>query len=186
MARESRGDKARRQIQDLNLSGMTDADIGRAINRNRSTVGRWRKGQTDPRKGQGGGLTRLWKRATKQIGKGGTVDLTSFFRRVWVRRFEAIFPLNLRTVPTYNFPPNAPVWITAYFSDWVLENGQNWNTGFLAKSLRVDLRLGENGVAGLERELIAAMKKIVKSKGDDYRVKYARIRDVLLKRGKND
>ena len=186
MARESRGEKARRQILDLNISGLTDAEIARNLGVNRSTVGRWRKGQTSPRKGgKGGNLTRLWKRTDKALGEGGRVNLSSFFRRVWVLKGEAQLPLTLGTPPTYSWPPTAAVWITAYFSDWVLSNGQNWNDVDTEKSLKVDLALGENGAAGLESALLEAMAKLVTSKGDDFRVEYVEMRDVILKRGMN-
>lgn len=186
MVRESRGEKARRQIMDLNISGLSNAEIARQIGVNRSQLTRWRSGQTSPRKGgKGGNLTRLWNRTNKVLGEGGRVNLSSFFRRVWVYKGEAQLPLTISTPPSYSWPPTAAVWITAYFSDWVLTNGQNWNDVDTEKSLKVDLSLGENGASGLEDALLAAMNKLVTSKGDDYRVDYVKMRDVVLKRGKN-
>jgi len=185
MARESRGEKARRQIADLKASGFSFAEIGRQIGKDRSTVMRWAKGTTSPRKGTGGNLTRLWRRTDKALGEGGRVNLSGFFRQVWVLKGEAQLPLALDPPPTYSWPPTAAVWITAYFSDWVLSNGQNWNDVDTEKSLKVDLSLGENGASGLEAALLEAMSKLVTSKGDDFRVEYAKMSYVILKRGKN-
>ncbi len=177
MARESRGEKARRQILDLNISGLSDAEIGRRIGVNRSTVGRWRKGETEPRKGgKGGNLTRLWKRSDKALGEGGTVNLTSFFRRVWVQDGEARLPLTIQPLPTYSFPTNAPVYMLAIFSDWILETGENWPD----KVLRVNLNLGENGGDKITNALLDAMAAQA-----NYPLIYARIDFVLLRRGKN-
>lgn len=177
MARESRGEKARRQITDLNISGLSDAEIGRRLGVNRSTVGRWRKGQTSPRKGgKGGNLTRLWKRTDKALGEGGTVNLTSFFRRVWVQDGEAQLPLTIQPLPTYSFPPNAPVFMLAKFSDWILETGENWPD----KSLRANLNLGETGGDKITTALIDAM--LAQS---NYPLIYARMDFVLLTWGKN-
>ena len=176
MARESRGEKARRQIIDLNISGLTDAEIARRIGVNRSTVGRWRKGQTEPRKNRGGGLTRLWKRTDKALGEGGTVNLTSFFRRVWVKDGEAQLPLTIQPLPTYSFPPNAPVYMLAIFSDWILETGENWPD----KVLRVNLNLGETGGDKITTALLDAMAAQA-----NYPLVYARLDFVLLRRGAN-
>ena len=177
MARESRGEKARRQILDLNISGLSDAEIGRRIGVNRSTVGRWRKGETEPRKGgKGGNLTRLWKRTDKALGEGGTVNLTSFFRRVWVQDGEAQLPLTIQPLPTYSFPTNAPVFMLAKFSDWILETGENWPD----KSLRTNLNLGETGGDKITNALLDAMAAQA-----NYPLIYARIDFVLLSWGKN-
>ena len=176
MARESRGEKARRQIIDLHISGLTDAEIARRIGVNRSTVGRWRKGQTEPRKNRGGGLTRLWKRTDKALGEGGTVNLTSFFRRVWVKDGEAQLPLTIQPLPTYSFPPNAPVYMLAIFSDWILETGENWPD----KVLRVNLNLGETGGDKITTALLNAMAAQA-----NYPLVYARLDFVLLRRGAN-
>ena len=82
MARESRGDKARRQIRDLNAAGLSNAEIARQIGVNRSQITRYKKGETSPRKGgKGRKLTYLWKRTQKTIGKGGVVNFASFFSR---------------------------------------------------------------------------------------------------------
>ena len=177
MARESRGEKARRQITDLNISGLSDAEIGRRLGVNRSTVGRWRKGQTSPRKGgKGGNLTRLWKRTDKALGEGGTVNLTSFFRRVWVQDGEAQLPLTIQPLPTNSFPPNAPVYMLAIFSDWILETGENWPD----KVLRVNLNLGETGGDKITTALLDAMAAQA-----NYPLVYARLDFVLLRRGAN-
>tara|TARA_R110002012_G_scaffold119092_2_gene268070 strand:- start:318 stop:851 length:534 start_codon:yes stop_codon:yes gene_type:complete len=177
MARESRGEKARRQILDLNISGLTDAEIARNLGVNRSTVGRWRKGQTSPRKGgKGGNLTRLWKRTDKALGEGGTVNLTSFFRRVWVQDGEAQLPLTIQPLPTYSFPPNAPVYMLAIFSDWINSLGENWGD----KVLRVNLNLGETGGDKITTALFDAMAAQA-----NYPLVYARVDFVLLRRGAN-
>jgi hypothetical protein len=177
MARESRGEKARRQIIDLNISGLSDAEIGRRLGVNRSTVGRWRKGQTSPRKGgKGGNLTRLWKRTDKALGEGGTVNLTSFFRRVWVQDGEAQLPLTIQPLPTYSFPPNAPAYMLAIFSDWILETGENWPD----KVLRVNLNVGDTGGDKITTALLEAMAAQA-----NYPLVYARLDFVLLRRGAN-
>lgn len=177
MARESRGEKARRQIIDLNISGLSDAEIARRLGVNRSTVGRWRKGQTSPRKGgKGGNLTRLWKRTDKALGEGGTVNLTSFFRRVWVQDGEAQLPLTIQPLPTYSFPPNAPVYMLAIFSDWILETGENWPD----KVLRVNLNVGDTGGDKITTALLEAMAAQA-----NYPLVYARLDFVLLRRGAN-
>lgn len=177
MARESRGEKARRQIIDLNISGLSDAEIGRRLGVNRSTVGRWRKGQTSPRKGgKGGNLTRLWKRTDKALGEGGTVNLTSFFRRVWVQDGEAQLPLTIQPLPTYSFPPNAPVYMLAIFSDWILQTGENWPD----KVLRANLNVGDTGGDKITTALLEAMATQA-----NYPLVYARLDFVLLRRGAN-
>ena len=176
MARESRGEKARRQIADLKASGFSFAEIGRQIGKDRSTVMRWAKGTTSPRKGTGGNLTRLWKRTDKALGEGGTVNLTSFFRRVWVQDGEAQLPLTIQPLPTYSFPPNAPVYMLAIFSDWILETGENWPD----KVLRVNLNLGETGGDKITTALLDAMAAQA-----NYPLVYARLDFVLLRRGAN-
>jgi len=177
MARESRGDKARRQITDLNISGLSDAEIGRRIGVNRSTVGRWRKGETEPRKGgKGGRLTRLWKRTDKDLGEGGTVNLTSFFRRIWVKDGEPQLPLTIQPLPTYQYPNNAPVYMLAIFSDWIIETGENWPD----KVLRANLNAGETGEERITDALLGAM-----ANQKSYPLIYARMETVLLRRGAN-
>jgi hypothetical protein len=185
MARESRGDKARRQIIDLNISGLSDAEIGRRIGVNRSTVGRWRKGETKPRKGgKGGRLTRLWKRTDKVLGQGGTVNLTSFFRRIWVKDGEPQLPLTIQTLPTYQFPNNAPVYVLAKFSDWIVDFPQygveNWND----KMLRANIKSDSDIEGLLSSELIGAIKTIRRESADG-KVIFARMEFVLLRRGAN-
>jgi len=177
MARESRGEKVRRQITDLRISGLTDAEISREIGVNRSTVGRWRKGETEPRKGgKSGNLTRLWKRTDKALGEGGTVNMTSFFRRVWVQDGEAQLPLTVEPLPTYSFPTNAPVYMLAIFSDWILDTGENWPD----KVLRVNLNLGDDGGNNITQALLEAMAAQA-----NYPLVYARMETVLLRRGLN-
>jgi len=176
MARESRGEKARRQIADLKASGFSFAEIGRQIGKDRSTVMRWAKGTTSPRKGTGGSLTRLWKRTDKALGEGGTVNLTSFFRRVWVQDGEAQLPLTIQPLPTYSFPPNAPVYMLAIFSDWILETGENWPD----KVLRVNLNVGDTGGDKITTALLEAMAAQA-----NYPLVYARLDFVLLRRGAN-
>ncbi len=176
MARESRGEKAQRMIQDLNISGISNAEIARIIGKNRSTVGRWLKGQTSPRKGTGGRLTRLWKRSDKALGEGGTVNLTSFFRRVWVQDGEAQLPLTVEPLPTYSFPTNSPVYMLAIFSDWILDTGENWPD----KVLRTNLNLGEDGGNNITQALLEAM-----AAQSNYPLIYARMETVLLRRGMN-
>jgi transcriptional regulator with XRE-family HTH domain len=176
MARESRGEKARRQIADLKASGFSFAEIGRQIGKDRSTVMRWAKGTTSPRKGTGGSLTRLWKRTDKALGEGGTVNLTSFFRRVWVKDGEAQLPLTIQPLPTYSFPPNAPVYMLAIFSDWILETGENWPD----KVLRVNLNVGDTGGDKITNALLDAMAAQA-----NYPLVYARLDFVLLRRGAN-
>jgi len=176
MARESRGEKARRQIADLKASGFSFAEIGRQIGKDRSTVMRWAKGTTSPRKGTGGSLTRLWKRTDKALGEGGTVNLTSFFRRVWVKDGEAQLPLTIQPLPTYSFPPNAPVYMLAIFSDWILQTGENWPD----KVLRVNLNVGDTGGDKITTALLDAMAAQA-----NYPLVYARLDFVLLRRGAN-
>ncbi len=176
MARESRGEKARRQIADLKASGFSFAEIGRQIGKDRSTVMRWAKGTTSPRKGTGGNLTRLWKRTDKALGEGGTVNFTSFFRRVWVQDGEAQLPLTVEPLPTYSFPTNAPVYMLAIFSDWILDTGENWPD----KVLRVNLNLGDDGGNNITQALLEAMAAQA-----NYPLVYARMDFVLLRRGAN-
>jgi len=176
MARESRGEKARRQIADLKASGFSFAEIGRQIGKDRSTVMRWAKGTTSPRKGTGGSLTRLWKRTDKALGEGGTVNLTSFFRRVWVKDGEAQLPLTIQPLPTYSFPPNAPVYMLAIFSVWILQTGENWPD----KVLRVNLNVGDTGGDKITTALLDAMAAQA-----NYPLVYARLDFVLLRRGAN-
>ena len=183
MARESRGEKARRQITDLNISGLSNAEIARQIGVNRSQLTRWRSGQTSPRKGgKGGNLTRLWNRTNKVLGEGGTVDLSSFFRRVWVKDSEAILPLNIKTLPTYNWPPNAPVSIMAKMSVWQLESGPNWNDKILSSNFSGSLSLSHNsnGLIEITDALLTALSQMVYDP-----IKYAVMDFVLLKWGKN-
>ena len=185
MARESRGLKARRQIADLNASGFTNADIAREINRNRSTVGRWAEGQTSPRKGTGGALTRLWKRVAKVLGPGGTVNLTSFFRRVWVLDKQAILPLAIESLPTYSWPPNAAVSISAHFSDWVVDYGGdkgliNIRDKVLSSTFKGAMSMKINSTG--EPEITDALLKALEAQ-KSYPVEYARIDFVLLRRG---
>jgi transcriptional regulator with XRE-family HTH domain len=186
MARESRGEKARRQIQDLNVSGLTDAQIARDLGVNRSTVGRWRKGETSPRKGgKGGKLTRLWKRTDKRLGEGGTVNLTSFYRRIWVEKGEPQLPLALETPPTYSWPPNAPVSIMATFSDWVFqypEGDVNVRDKVLSSTFggSDNLERGDNGEEALTDALLKAIAAAA-----SYPLVYARMSAVLLRWGKN-
>lgn len=174
MARESRGDKARRQIIDLRVSGFTDAEIARRIGVNRSTVGRWRKGETSPKKRGGVKLSNLWKRTDKVLGEGGTVNLTSFFRRIWVNDGEPQLPLATSPLPTYQFPNNAPVYMLAIFSDWIIETGENWPD----KVLRANLNSNETGEEKITTALLDAMLAQA-----NYPLIYARMQTVLLRRG---
>lgn len=186
MARESRGEKARRQILDLNISGLSDAQIARDLGVNRSTVGRWRKGQTSPKKGgKGGKLTRLWKRTDKRLGEGGTVNLTSFYRRVWVSKGQPQLPLALETPPTYSWPANAPVSIMATFSSWIHrypEGEVDFAPKVLSSTFRdsESLSRGSNGESALTDALIQAMTST-----QNYPLIYAEMSAVLLKWGKN-
>lgn len=185
MARESRGEKARRQIIDLNISGLTDAEIARRIGVNRSTVGRWRKGQTEPRKNRGGGLTRLWKRTDKALGEGGTVNLSSFFRRVWVQNGEAQLPLTIQPLPTYSWPTNAPVSIVAKMSNWELASGANWGDKMLSSTFSGSPAMirGSTGEDEITEALLIAMEAM--TAGSDDPLIYASMEFVLLRRGKN-
>ena len=181
MTRESRGAKARQQIIDLNIAGLSDAEIGRRIGKNRSTVGRWRKGETSPQKYGGGGLSRLWNREEAagrlKIGAGGTVNLTDFFRKVWVKDGEVVEPLNLSPVPSYSFPSNAAVSIIAKFSDWLLITGENWPD----KTIVANVSIGSNGVSEITSALYDAMER-----QKNYPLIFARISFVLMRRGAND
>jgi len=180
MARESRGERAQRMIQDLNISGISNAEIARIIGKNRSTVGRWAKGQTSPRKGTGGGLTRLWKRTSKVLGPGGTVSLTSFFRKVWVKDGEPILPLSIEPLPTYSWPSNAPVSIVAYMKDWVVSTGANWPDKVLSSTFKGSdsMTLGSTGEPEITDALLKAISEMKYNP-----LEYASIRDVLLRRG---
>jgi len=185
MARESRGVKARRQITDLRISGFTDAEIARQIGVNRSTVGRWRKGETEPRKNTGGGLTRLWKRTDKALGEGGTVNLTSFFRRVWVSKEAPQLPLDIETPPTYSWPANAPVSIVARFSDWVHsypEGDYNIRDKVLSTTFQntSSLSRGSNGVQEITEALLNALAAT-----KNYPISYAKMSSVILRWGSN-
>lgn len=176
MARESRGDKARRQIIDLRISGLSDAEIARRIGKSRQTVYRWRTRRSEPRKRGGARLSRLWKRTDKVLGEGGTVNLTSYFRRIWVKDGEPQLPLAIQPLPTYSFPNNAPVYMLAIFSDWILITGENWTD----KVLRANLNLGDTGGERITSALFAAMEA-----QKNYPLIFARIETVLLRRGAN-
>ena len=182
MARESRGEKARRQIIDLKASGFSFAEIGRQIGKDRSTVMRWAKGTTSPRKGTGGGLTRLWKRTDKALGEGGTVNLSSFFRRVWVLKGEAQLPLTLGPLPTYSWPTNAPVSIMAKMSNWELESGANWGDKILSSTFSGSASMiqGSTGEDEITDALVKALAEMVYDP-----VEYASMDFVLLRWGKN-
>ena len=183
MVRESRGEKARRQIIDLNISGLSNAEIARRAGVHRSQVGRWLKGQTNPRKGgKSGNLTRLWKRTNKVLGEGGTVNLSSFFRRVWVKDSEAILPLNIATLPTYNWPPNAPVAIMAKMSYWELESGINWDDKILSSNFSGSLGMKHNSnrLTEITDALLTALAEMVYDP-----VRHAAMDFVLLRWGKN-
>ena len=189
MARESRGDKARRQIRDLNAAGLSNAEIARQIGVNRSQITRYKKGETSPRKGgKGRNLTLLWKRTQKTIGKGGVVNLTSFFRRVWVRNYEPILPLAIEPLPTYSWPRNAPVSIQANFSKWIVVlNGeeQNRKDQILSSNFMASDQFQPNttGEALLESLLLEYINRV---KQYDGKLKEAVMSDVLIRWGSND
>ena len=189
MARESRGDKARRQIRDLNAAGLSNAEIARQMGVNRSQITRYKKGETSPRKGgKGRNLTLLWKRTQKTIGKGGVVNLTSFFRRVWVKNYEPILPLAIEPLPTYSWPRNAPVSIQANFSDWVLIVDGIGEVNYKDQILSSNFRESESMVSGatgeglLEQMLFDYIEKTKRYQ----KLKYARMSQVLLRWGSND
>ena len=193
MARESRGDKARRQIRDLNAAGLSNAEIARQMGVNRSQITRYKKGETSPRKGgKGRNLTLLWKRTQKTIGKGGVVNLTSFFRRVWVKDYEPILPLAIEPLPTYSWPRNAPVSIQANFKDWIVviteEDGteieQNRPDQILSSNFMEADQFQPNttGEALLQKELEAYIAR----HGSYLRLKRAVMSDVLIRWGSND
>lgn len=188
MARESRGEKARRQIRDLNAAGLSNAEIARRIGVNRSQITRYKKGETSPRKGgKGRKLTYLWKQTQKTIGKGGVVDLTSFFRRVWVDNYEPILPLAIEPLPTYTWPNNAPVSIQANFSEWIVEvDGveQNRPDQILSSNFMSSQQFeaGTTGEALLRNELFAYIER-----NNNYlRLKRAVMSNVLIRWGSND
>tara|TARA_R100000734_G_C3314586_1_gene106212 strand:+ start:260 stop:823 length:564 start_codon:yes stop_codon:yes gene_type:complete len=187
MARETRSERAIRQIADLNASGISDAEIARRIGVNRSTIGRWRKGEVSPKKrGKGGRLTRLWNRSDKVIGAGGTVNLTSFFRRVWVKDGEPILPLAIKPLPTYSWPQNAPVSIIANFSSWIheVDGGQvEYAPKTLSSTFRDSdsLTLGDTGEGQMTDALLEYMQRTA-----NYPLIFARMEFVLLRRGENE
>jgi len=184
MARESRSEKAIRQIADLNASGISDAEIARRIGVNRSTIGRWRKGEVSPKKrGKGGRLTRLWNRSDKVIGAGGTVNLTSFFRRVWVKDGQPILPLAIKPLPTYSWPANAPVSIMAKFDSWIhkVDGGEvQYAPKTLSSTFRdsFQMNVGQTGEENLEDALFDYIQQTA-----NYPLDYAHMEYVLLKRG---
>lgn len=171
--------KARSQIADLRQAGWSDIRIAERIGVNKGTVWRWRTGRQSPAKGgKGGTLTRAWKAEEKagrlSIGPGGKVSLTRHFRRIWVDDREIILPLETTTTPSYSFPPEAPVIISATFSDWVLDTGESIN----------DMRLTSNvqpGSSGVD-EITSALYDAVE-KWQNYPVVFARVSSVMLLRG---
>jgi len=188
MARESRGEKARRQIRDLNAAGLSNAEIARRIGVNRSQITRYKKGETSPRKGgKGRKLTYLWKRTQKTIGKGGVVDLTSFFRRVWVNNYEPILPLAIEPLPSYTWPNNAPVSIQANFSEWIVEvDGIEQNRPDMILSSNFmssqQFEAGTTGEALLQNELFTYIER----NSNYLRLKRAVMSSVLIRWGSND
>jgi len=189
MARESRGDKARRQIRDLNAAGLSNAEIARRIGVNRSQITRYKKGETSPRKGgKGRNLTLLWKRTQKVIGQGGTVNLTSFFRRIWVKDGEPILPLAIEPIPTYSWPTNAPISIVATFSDWILDIdgiGQvNYPDQILSSTFRESdsMSLGDTG----EGQLESALLEYIDRTKNYQKLLLARMSQVILRWASND
>ena len=61
--REAVSGRVQNKIDDLHYSGFTDAEIGRRLGVNRSTVGRWGKGQTIPTDAHRRALYGLFRRA---------------------------------------------------------------------------------------------------------------------------
>ena len=61
--REAVSGRVQAKIADLHYSGFTDAEIGRRLGVNRSTVGRWGKGQTIPTDAHRRALYGLFRRA---------------------------------------------------------------------------------------------------------------------------
>jgi len=188
MGRESRGERARRQLKDLRASGFSDAEIANSLGLNRSTVFRTRTGRTEPAKGgYGRRLTFLYNRVNRNVGltlgEGGIVNLTGLFRRIWVQGGDIQTPLNLDPVPNYQFPNNAPVWVNAYFSEWRLNNGENYSTKYEEKSLKCELTQGQDIPTSLESCLSDAMSRIEGSRNNDIKLDKAVMSAVLLKRG---
>lgn len=61
-------------------------------------------------------LYRRWKRSIIPLrNQGAVVDLSEYFRKVWFENGVFFTPYNTSPVPTYTFPPTAPVEILMEF-----------------------------------------------------------------------
>ena len=128
------------------------------------------------------------KRTQKVIGPGGTVNLTSFFRKVWVKDGEPILPLTIEPLPTYSWPTNAPISIVATFSDWILDidgiGEVNYPDQILSSTFRGSdsLSLGDTG----EGQLESALTEYIERTKNYQKLILARMSQVILRWASND
>lgn len=111
------------RLKDLRAEGVSYAQIGRDLGVSRSLVSRWAKGERTPSRNKRESIYRRWRKLDKRLrNKGATVNLTSYFRRVWVKNGVIQTPLNYRNIPSYDFPNNAGVRILVVFREIIVLN----------------------------------------------------------------
>lgn len=152
------------RLKDLRAEGKSYAQIGRELGVSRSLVSRWAKGTRKPSKKKREAIYRRWRKQDKRLrNKGATVNLTSYFRRVWFENGLIQLPLNYRNIPPYDFPNNAPVRVLVVFRELILLNGDGDIQDFGKEpSIQETLSPNEDIAQAVERKFDEYVEQITK------------------------
>lgn len=177
----ARGPLAQSRISDLRIAGLSYSQIAKSTGVTPTTIKSWESGKTSPRNQyKAANLGRLWTRTRKttglSIGPSGRVNLTRYFRQVWIREEVPQLPLDLKEPPRYRFPNESRVNITARFSIWIIR-GPAGEERIEDKFFSATVRPGSNGVSEITFKLLQVIEQ-----HKNYPVKFAKMETVVLRR----